>query len=71
MGAREAGAPVQTLAPAHPPGGPINRRAHSFAATDGEDGPTAIEVVTPPHWPPSLQILEPPLSLDLQKTHDT
>ena len=33
--------------------GPINRRAHSFAATD------ALEVATP--LPPSLQIMERPL----------
>jgi len=36
-----AGAPsVQNPASSSPPsGGPINRRAHSFAATDGEGGP--------------------------------
>ena len=41
-----------------PPTAFINRRAHSFAATDAEVGP----MKWPPNWPPSLQIPEPPLS---------
>jgi len=39
---------------------PINRRAHSFVATDGEVAP-ALKVAAP--LPPSLQILEPPLNV--------
>jgi len=40
MGAQGAGAPCSNSSPQRPSsGGPMNPRAHSFAVTDGEDGP--------------------------------